>query len=230
MVACSHSMVNEPVVKKCILLDYFDYQKRVSNKFTMSEEDAHNSLLVGDSRVGAMALYNLSEDIEVHYIESLALSKIKITYIKDSDLTIYDVMEQSQKKNIYLLIGINEIGFKSFEKWRSVLNELVETYQLAHPDKNIYLIGSYNVSKSYQMKKDELIEKVAQLNEAIFEVAKNRYVYFLNLNDVFLGEDGFVDKTYVRDGIHFTKEGAQLFKEYLKTHVAGDYYVKEICD
>lgn len=214
----------------CKNIDFYNYDNKVPDIFKENDEYFSDALFAGDSRIGSLVLYNKLSNADIYYIESLSLNMINITKIDGIDKTLNDVIKNSDKKNIYFFIGINEIGMNSFEKWGEKLDTFVKDIKKISEDKHIYLIQSYTVLSAYKTPKEKIKEKVSIINDKIESAAKDNHVYFLNPDDYLLGDDGFIKKEYVFDGIHFNRTGVEVFVEYIKNHVAGEKYVKEICN
>lgn len=228
-VGCTSQKIKE-YYQVCKTFDYYNYEEAVPLSEEVSDEYFKDSFIGGDSRVGSLILYHKLTDAKVVSIQSLSLNMIDITKVEESDFTLLQMMKDTDKKSIYLFIGINELGMNSFDKWGSKLDEVVKSLKGANPDKDIYLIQSYTVLKAYKTATEKIQDKVNAVNTHIKEVAIKNHVYYLNPNDFLLGEDGFIKKEYVFDGIHFNQSGVDVFVSYLKSHVVGDKYVKEICN
>ena len=88
----------------------------------------------------------------------------------------------------------------------------------------------YTPSNAYSVKKEIIQDKINNMNSLLIDIATRNYVYYLNPNEYLLGEDGYIKDEYSFDGIHFTSLGTDVFIEYLKEHVGGKMYVKEVCE
>ncbi len=227
-VGCSSNSGKIEYSASCKRYDFYDYKNEVPETEMVDDSFFDDVFIGGDSRVGSFVLYNQLSNATLVYIDSLSLNMIDITTHKDLNDTLHNLMMNTEKNNLYLFIGINEIGMGNFDKWAIKLDEFVK--ELKTTEKNIYLIQSYTIHHAYGTPHEKVKDKVIMVNEKIKEVAENNFVYYLNPDPYLVGEDGYVFKDYVYDGIHFTKLGSEIFKDFLKSHVAGEKYVKEICN
>ena len=218
---------------QCLYIDNFDYNNQVPFNNEIDLSYFNNSFIGGDSRVGSLVLYNKLTNADVKYIESLSLNMLNITKLNKDDEnspTMYQLFMNTDKENIYVMLGLNEIGWSTYEKWGVSYENFIKDLKNNHPNSNIYLILLYTPSNAYLVDKDTLINRVNKMNEVLIDIAKRNFVYYLNINESLVGEDGYIKEEYTFDGIHLTSSGTDVFIEYLRTHVGGSNYVKEICE
>ena len=101
----------------CRNINYYDYTKPVP--YTEEAIDVSyyaNTFFAGDSRMGSLYLYTPLKDYgaEVWYCESMSLYRIYDMLNPDmfeqfQENTLYSLLTTTQKKNIYIWLGINEI-------------------------------------------------------------------------------------------------------------------------
>ena len=113
----SNSTVKKESTYHCRNINYYDYTKPVP--YTEEAIDASyyaNTFFAGDSRMGSLYLYTPLRDYgaEVWYCESMSLYRIYDMLNPDmfaqfQENTLYSLLTTTQKKNIYIWLGINEI-------------------------------------------------------------------------------------------------------------------------
>lgn len=226
----------EEITYACRTMDYYDYTSPVPPSEAIETSYYSDTLFAGDSRMGALYLYGNLEGAEVQYVESLNLWLIDTMPLNNDTegRTMYDVLSTTEKGNVYLLFGINEIRqneeyFDSwaFEQYQSILDLLKENYE----DRKIYIILTYHPRHISNLEEPSLTEHLSWVNSRLKQLAYDNRVYYLDLDNGMDDEEGLIQDAYVSDGLHLNVEGTKAFEEYIATHVVrGETYVKEVCE
>ncbi|MBQ9328058.1 MAG: hypothetical protein IJ225_05935 [Solobacterium sp.] len=236
--ASDSSGVTEPetVEYACRVLDYYDYSQPVPYSDPVDDSYFSDVLFAGDSRMGAMAIWGELEEAQVEYVTSLNLWLIDSMPLDDHEdgSTMYDVLEGTDKNNIYLLFGINEIRNSeayfdgwAYEQYQSILDMLREK----NPDSDIYILSTYHPRSITGLPEPALSEHLDWVNSRLEALAGMNYVYYLDLDNGMTDEEGLVRTEYVGDGLHFGPTGTHALEDYIRTHVVRrDIYVKEVCE
>ena len=226
----------EPAPYACRVLDFYDYSQPVPWSGEIEDTYFSDVLLAGDSRMGAMYLWGSLENAQVEYVTSLNLWLIDTMKLDnhEDDATMMDVLSTTDKNNIYLLFGINEIRnpesyFDSwaYEQYQSILTMLREN----NPDSDIYIMSTYHPRSITGLPEPELSEHLKWVNTRLADLAHQNYMYYLDLDNGMTDEEGLIRDEYVGDGLHFGPTGTRALEEYIKTHVVRrSVYVKEVCE
>ncbi|MBR4455818.1 MAG: hypothetical protein IKS32_06305 [Solobacterium sp.] len=226
----------EPAPYACRVLDYYDYTQPVPWSSEIEDDYFSDVLFAGDSRMGAMYLWGDIKNAQVEYVTSLNLWLIDSMPLDNhtDGATMYDVLRDTDKNNIYLLFGINEIRspesyFDSwaYEQYQSILTMLREK----NPDSDIYIMSTYHPRSISGLPEPQLSEHLQWVNSRLADLAKSNYMYYLDLDNGMTDEEGLIRTEYVGDGLHFGPTGTHALEEYVKTHVVRrNVYVKEICE
>lgn len=227
---------DEPAPYACRVLDYFDYSQPVPWSGEIEDSYFSDVLLAGDSRMGAMYLWGDLENAQVEYVTSLNLWLIDSMQVDnhEEELTLMDVLSTTDKNNIYLLFGINEIRSPesyfdtwAYEQYQSILTMLREN----NPDSDIYIMSTYHPRSISGLPEPALSDHLKWVNTRLADLARQNYVYFLDLDNGMTDEQGLIREEYVGDGLHFGPTGTRALEEYIKTHVVRrNIYVKEVCE
>ena len=127
---------------------------------------------------------------------------------------LYDLMLKTDRKYLYILIGINEVRSKDFTSWKKEAGTLIDEIREKHPGIVIYLMQSYRPRNITGLEGDQVKTQVDLLNQAIAELAAEKHVYFMNPEAALMDESGAVRSDYVWDGLHLNTEGTKAFSEY----------------
>lgn len=126
---------------------------------------------------------------------------------------------KAKPKKIFLLIGINDLS-RGLPK-EVILNNYnrILTYLTTHtPKTKIYiqsvlpLYEPYTKEAYLKNKKDSILN----LNVGIKQIAAKFNLTYINLHEIFAGENGDLKKEYTADGIHLKPAAYVLWVDFLK--------------
>lgn len=229
------SASSEPAKYACRLVDYYPYSDPVPSSDAADDSYYDSALFAGDSRMGALYLYGTHKNAQVEYVTSLNLFLIGTTEADNHDdgTTLEQILLDTDRSNIYLMFGINEIRNTEsyFDNWidqyQTVVSEILE----AHPDASVYVILTYHPDSISGLEEPDLSEHLQWINTRLINLAEKNYIYYLDTDNGLDDENGTIRDEYVADGLHFTPEGAHAFEDYIATHIVrSENYVKEVCD
>jgi len=216
----------------CRNIDYYDYMNSVPSNSGVEDSYWNDALIVGDSRVGSLALYSdvKEKGADVYYAESVSLWTLKSMVVSEYDgkSTLYDILKATNKHNIYIMLGLNEIGNNNFDEWEVEFNNLIG--ELNKDGVNIYLLLSYMPQSLNGYSDEEINTLVTNLNDHIKNVASSNRIFFISMDKNMYNGNGQLDSEYTWDGLHFNVDGAKAYVNYLLEHtVKEEGYVKKVC-
>lgn len=224
----------EPPVYACRTFDYYDYTQPVPATATINDEYFEDALIAGDSRVGSLYLFSDLRDkgAEIWYTTSISLWRIyDVGPDEGSDKPMFDLIMDTGRHNIYILIGINEIRNNNFDAWGDEFTAVIEELQTKHADDAIYLILNYQPRGLSNISDADLFAHVEEQNSRLKKLAEEKRIYYIDISDEMTDGSGLIKDDLVWDGLHFNISGAKQFADYLARHVVReDNYVKEICE
>ncbi len=130
-----------------------------------------------------------------------------------------DSVLMGQPKQLFLLIGINDIGRGlPVEVIANNYKRIVEQIRASSPKTVIYtqsvLPMNDDVLKAAYLKNKK--DTILQLNKAIKQIAADHRLTYINLHEVFADEKGDLKKEYTIDGIHLNPAAYVVWVDYLK--------------
>ena len=129
-------------------------------------------------------------------------------------------MAAKQYGKVYILLGINEIGFDADyfkEQYASMLDTIMEQ----QPDADIYIMGISPVSEHKSTTDSTFtMDRVRLYNEKLCELAEEKGCYYVDLVEALADETGYLPADVTSDGVHFSASHYQVWLEYLRTHHA----------
>lgn len=170
----------------------------------ISKADLADALFIGDSRtVGLMTYGGLSSDffatvgMSVYNIYSESVSVPSV-----GTVTLHGLLSQKQYRRVFLMLGINEIGYDATataNKYRALLDEI----KGSQPNATIYVQANLHVGRE-KSNSDAVInnEALNRYNKKIAAFADGKRVIYLDANVLFDDSTGALSSDRTPDGVH----------------------------
>lgn len=179
--------------------------------YTADRSYFKDALFVGDSRT--VGLYQYGDLGEATVLADTGMSVYKLLK-KEFPLsdgtkkTFEDLLAERQFQKIYLMLGINELGYdfgQTVSKYRGMV-EMIEDYQ---PEALIFIEANLHITEKKSAGADIYNnENINRFNEATKEIAEEKGLFYLDVNPLFDDENGSLSVEYTVD----------------ESHVLGKYY------
>ena len=171
-----------------------------------------DALFIGDSRtVGIMEYGNLenSSFFADSGMSVFGLEYKKIAVADMGKVTFDEVLENRQYGKIYLMLGLNELGYR-FDSIQKKYQETVDKIRMYQEDAIIYLCANMHVTEE-QSSKDAIYnnENINRMNNLIASFADGKRIFYLDINELFDDDTGSLSTEYSSDA----------------SHILGKYYV-----
>ena len=170
-----------------------------------------DSLFIGDSRTVGLRDYGGLSGADFFASTGMSVYKINKDKIKVNGLgevTLDELLKSRKYGKIYLMLGINELGYKQSQTIKKY-SELVDRIKALQPQAKIILQANLHITQKRSA--GDKIYNNANINAFNNEVAKladNKTVYYIDVNLVFDDASGGLDPKYTSDN----------------THILGKYY------
>ncbi len=177
-----------------------------SYEFTHSEKEYFSdALFIGDSRTMGLQLYGTLDNADYFATPGLSLytiPKTKLDVGEHEDITLTELLEQEDYGKIYLMLGINELGYHfdtTMEKYQTLVNELREQ----EPEGILYVCANLHVT-STRHENDEIHNNnnIDKINAQIEALADNKNIFYLDVNVLFDDEEGNLNEEVASDDSH----------------------------
>ncbi|MEG0691878.1 MAG: SGNH/GDSL hydrolase family protein [Oscillospiraceae bacterium] len=178
---------------------------------------------VGDSRTVGLQHYgipveNIFAEDGLNHEQALTkevvrLNDRKLTTIKEAVLvTAPDIM--------IVNFGINGAAYMPVDTFIEGYEKLIDELLEASPSSILVIEAIMPVSLSYEQTESGCSnEKIDEINEALYDMAKEKGIYYLATNDVMKNKSNDLIDTYHRgDGIHYNAKAYEAIIEYILTH------------
>jgi lysophospholipase L1-like esterase len=126
-----------------------------------------------------------------------------------------------------VLIGVNNIADDTYTP-RMVLEgvtAVVQKLRTKLPETTIILLGIFPFHEDFHPQR----AKALQVNQALRKLDDGNSIHFLDFGHLFIQDDGKISKDMMRDFVHLSRDGYQLWAEAMETTLAkliGDQPVK----
>ncbi|MBQ8264597.1 MAG: hypothetical protein IJY96_07485 [Oscillospiraceae bacterium] len=195
----------------------------------MGDEFFDNSLFVGNSLVHG--LWGFGGISSADYAAATSASVVNLDRVRNEALwgveeedapSVLESIHMGSYDKVYLLLGINEIGFETPD-FIAIYSTVLDTIAAAQPEADIYIMGLTPLTAE----KDAAgwpftMERVLSYNEALKTLAGEREYYYVDLVEALADESGFMPAADSTDGVHLIREKYPKWAEYLRTHYAEE--------
>lgn len=174
--------------------------KAVSAFAPVAESYFDTALFIGDSRTVGLSFYGRLGKAD--YFADVGMSVFNLFDKTAMDQSLRALLDSKQYETIYLMLGINEIGYPvaSLEKkLTAVLKEL----KALQPNAVIILQGNLAVTQKKASKNALFaLEKIRALNDMVATHADSKQMFYLDVNPYFADENGYLRADATSDGTH----------------------------
>lgn len=232
---CSNSNVNisnttntskiKNTNNQTLLNNFFNHAVPPSN--TIVEDDYFNDVVfIGDSITNGIQLYKTAKGADIISktglnIESIIKEPIEIN---NQPLSVLQAIKQSNKNKIYIMVGSNGIGWLDIDYMVNLYKNWLTQLRSEIPNSIIYVQSVFPITKElsdYNQAKNNCLtnSKIDEYNNAIFNMCKENYFFYLNVAEAFKGDNGCLPKEASPiDGMHINSNYYNIWLDYIKTH------------
>lgn len=179
----------------------------------------HDVLFIGDSRTVGLATYGKIEGATYFARTSMNVKNAfqdKRSETEKSGLNLTEFLKEYQFGKIYILLGINEIGYSY--SW--ILNHyatLLQTVQDLQPNAIIIIQSNMHVTqkKSDANPKTFNNSRINELNKRLAALADHNKIFYVDFNEVFDDKNGTLNPDYTGDGVHLRAKYYKLWRDWL---------------
>ncbi len=136
---------------------------------------------------------------------------------KNDRLTILQAISKKQYKRIYLMFGINELGWPYPEVFIQKYKEFIKKIKAIQPKAAIYVQSVLPVTKSCADLKTVFSKNnIVKCNKLLSKMSTSMNVVYLDVYSSLCNEYGYLPENCSTDGIHLRKVGYSKWLDYLK--------------
>lgn len=187
----------------------------VSADFTHTDMSYFDdALFIGDSRTVGIRDFGTIKNAD--YFCDVGLTAAMAFDSPVDGVYLDNIINSGQYGKIYIMLGINEVG-NDFEYTITQYRALVDKVRAHQPDAIIYIMANLHVAaaaETYSINN----EAIDYLNGRMSELCDGRKVFYLDVNEVFDNDLGYLNDEYTSDGVHVYAEHYETWCSWLCDH------------
>lgn len=200
--------------------DSVESTPEIDSSNDIKDDDFADAAFIGDSRT--VGLQMNTDKPKASFYASIglnidsALTDSAITLDNGEKGKVLDAMKQRQFGRIYIMFGINELGWPYPDIFEEKYEELINQIRKVQPDAKIYVQSILPVS--YLATNTNAVftnENINNFNKYVKQAAENTDAVYLDVGSYFKDENGSLPVEASTDGIHFIREYCQEWMNYL---------------
>ena len=181
-----------------------------------------DAVFIGDSRVQGLMIYSGLTQGTFYAEKSMTVQSILDTdFVSQGSgpkITVREALEKNKFKKVYIKLGINELG-SSLDWIAREYGRLIDEIQTLQPDAILYVQSVIPVSKHKQETSKVFTNpRIQELNDRLKKLTWEKGIYYLDIYEGLIDEEGFLPKEASSDGIHLNRTYCKKWLEYLKNH------------
>ena len=180
--------------------------------------DLTDVLFIGDSRTVGLSEYGDLGNADVFADSGMSVFNLLDSKPKKgagSDKTLNQLLEEKNYKAVFLMLGINELGYGNqniLKQYRTVVSYIKEK----QPEAALILEANLHVTKTKSDRSPIYNnENINALNQGIKQIAAEENCPYIDVNVIFDDESGNLNETYTTDGSHVLGKYYALWTEWI---------------
>jgi hypothetical protein len=181
-----------------------------------------DACFIGNSRTEGFMAYAGPSGASYYVYKGLTVSGIFNTnFIKDGDkkLTVADALKNKQFGKIYIMLGINELGWAYSNVFYERYCKAIDHVKAVQPNAKIFVQSIFPVSAK-KSESDQYInnKRINEYNELIKIMCAEKNVVYLDVGAALRDENGNLPEEAAYDGVHLKKPYCEKWRYFLDTH------------
>ena len=176
-----------------------------------------DALFIGDSRTVGLSQYGRLEGADYFADTGMTVFNLFEQKVSDENFGRQDLrtlLQSKQYGKIYLMLGINEIGYP-FETLIPQYQQVVDEIRALQPDALLILCANLHVTRDAAAATPRLeVSNIQRLDDSIAAMADGQTIFFLDENPVFCDEAGYLKKELTGDGVHPYATGYEIWAQW----------------
>jgi len=202
----------------------YDYTRPVpAADVAVTEEYFADAVFIGDSRTEGLKMFAGPQNATYYTGKGLKVdtvfTKPVVLTASGEKLTVMEALRQKPFKKVYIMLGINELGWVYSELFINKYAEVVEEIKKNAPAAQIYLQSILPVTAE-RSQRDDIFNNanIRRYNDLIQLMAAEKRLYYLDVAQCMADAEGNLFSDASTDGIHLKKNYCERWFDYLKWH------------
>ncbi|MDE6020236.1 MAG: hypothetical protein K2H01_04450 [Ruminococcus sp.] len=192
---------------------------------TVEDDYFYDSLFIGNSRTVGLSLFGSMPKEATFYatvgmnIYDLMTSTAQVPPEEGPEQSFESVLSSKQYGKVYIMLGINDLGTGTSESFAEYYKSIIDKIHMMQPNAIIYIQSIINISAERDAQGDAISNSnINEKNALLEQIANNDYIYYLNINEVLIDSNGYLNSDYTSDGVHLGGGSLSLWENYLYSH------------
>ena len=136
--------------------------------------------------------------------------------MRDQELYLEDILAGNQYDKIYLMLGINELGYDEGQTVKRFEEEVLKLREL-QPDAEIVLEANLHVTTP-RSERDEIFNNdgINRINEHIRQIAEKYGFGYIDVNEIYDDDTGGLNPKYTHDEVHVLGKYYQQWADWIR--------------
>lgn len=184
----------------------------------------NDAVFLGDSRTLGISDYAGLDETDFYCDSGMTIFKLLeedgVTYQKTgSKENVASVLQQKKYGKIYIMLGMNELGYGNTEMYLEQYRKVVDQIREWQPNAIIYIMANLHVSKEKNNMETEFNNiNINDKNAASALLANGIDIFYLDANPLFTDSEGFLNAELSFDGVHLYAQHYDKWREFLLEH------------
>lgn len=202
----------------------YDFSAPVPESAAVDKSYFDDAVFLGDSRTEDFILYaglaNTNAYARMGMNVKTAFTEPVIA-LGGKNYTVVDALAQTQFSKVYMMFGVNELGWTYPKIFIQKYGELIDAARKINPNAIIYVQPILPVTKNHR-DGDENNDRIQTFNTMIRRMAAEKRAYFINTSAAVADAEGFLPDDAASDGVHLNKKYCLKWLAYLQTHIVAN--------
>lgn len=177
-----------------------------------------DTLFIGDSRTMGLAEYADLNNAAVFANTGMNIYRLYSlkNAVKGQETALEDILTKKQYRKIYLMLGINELGYDEAQTVKRFEEEVLKLREF-QPDAEIILEANLHVTTA-RAGRDRIFnnEGIDRINENIRRIAEKYGFSYIDINELFDDETGGLGSDYTHDEVHVLGKYYQQWADWIR--------------
>lgn len=202
-----------------------DFSQPVPESDPVEENYLDDAVFIGDSRTEGLLLYTGLTNTTGYTYKGLMVDTAFTKPVINQNgqmVTVMDALRSTQFSKVYIMLGINELGWAYPDLFIEKYKEILDTIREINPNAIIYvqeiLPVTQKVSETHRYITNE---KISQYNQMLADMTQEKEVYYLQVSQAVADSQGCLPEDAASDGIHLSPTYCQKWLDYLLCHTVS---------
>lgn len=182
-----------------------------------------DAVFIGDSRTEGLRNYDGLGNATYYAVKGLMVNTVytKQALLDGKNQTVMQALQHRKFGKVYIMLGINELGWSSMEMFTDGYRKVVSDVKKAQPSAKIYLQSILPVSEK-KSAQDPVYNntRIGKYNQVISDIARENGAVFLRVSEAVQDSSGALPTSASSDGVHLNSQYCGKWCDYLKAHIS----------